>query len=92
MNERFDKILLGNDSDDSFLNNLDDLDKIYFLSKQNHQQDVDQQSLPLPLNVLEKKFLLAVERGDLPAVKRYCQVFRFAKFSKSLNFHQSIIG
>lgn len=24
-----------------------------------------------PLNILEKKFLLSVERGDLPAVKRY---------------------
>jgi len=54
--------------------------------------------LPRPLNLEEKKYLLAVERGDLPNVKRLLQLANkgkvnmnsdkrnYYKFAKCLSF------
>ena len=38
--------------------------------KENFPENVHQTNVPNRLTIMEKKFLLAVERGDLPAVKR----------------------
>lgn len=42
--------------------------------------------LPRPLNIEEKKYLLAVERGDLANVKRFVQSAR--KGDVNVNFPQ----
>lgn len=46
--------------------------------------------LPRPLNLEEKKYLLAVERGDLPNVKRLLQLANKGKVN--MNFDLSEIN
>lgn len=48
--------------------------------------------LPRPLNLEEKKYLLAVERGDLPNVKRLLQLANKGKVKTSFNSKRVLRG